>query len=144
MYTTALELCAAPELRQHLGACDALIGAPEIKPGELVPPDVAAALGEIVEELTQGKLSGASEGWVTLEKMKGLVQSGKGWATILPELHVMKTAALKTVPAPFKAGVAVAERPATTAKVYSGLLTDPGVEKIAKLAGEIAVAEISD
>jgi hypothetical protein len=144
LYTTALELCDAPELRQKLGACQALIGALEIQPGETVPPGVAAALGEIVEELTQGKVTSAPEGLVTLEKMKALVQSGKAWATILPELNVMKKAALKTVPVSVKAGAAVAERPAMMAKVYSGLLTDPGIEKTAKLAGEIAVAEASD
>lgn len=144
LYTTALELCDAPELRQKLGACEALIGALEIKPGELLPPSVAAALGEIVEELTQGKVTSAPEGLVTLEKMKALVQSGKDWATILLELNVMKTAALKMVPVSVKAGAAVAERPSMMAKAYSGLLTDPGIEKMAKLAGEIAVAEASD
>jgi len=143
LYTTALELCAVPELRQNLGTCEALIGALEIQPGKLVPPEVAAALGEIAEELTQGGVGGGVGGLVTLEKMKALVQSAKGWATIVPELKTMKTAALKAVPVPFKAGTAIAERPAMLAKTYSGLLADPAIEKMVKLAGELAVAEAS-
>jgi hypothetical protein len=141
LYTTALELCDVPELRQKLGTCDALIGELEIQPGMLVPPEVAAALGEIAEELTQGKVSRAPEALIILENIKALALSGKNWATILPQLYEMKKEALKAVPVSVKTGTTVAERPVMLAKAYSGLLTDSGIEKAVKLAGEIAVAE---
>lgn len=141
LYTTALELCDVPELRQSRGTCEAIIGALEIQPGVIVPPAVAAALGEIVEELTQGRVTSTSEGLVLLEKMKTLALSGKEWAIILTELNVMKTAALKTVPVSVKTGLVVVERPAILTQAYRGLLTDPAIEKVAKRAGEIAVAQ---
>jgi hypothetical protein len=144
LYTTALHLCDIPELRQKLGVCEALIGALEIEPGELVPPEVAAALGEISEQLTQGKVINGLGGLIILQKMYAVIQSGKNWATILSELNTMKTAAIDNALVPFKIGNAVAERPALLAKAYSGLLTDPGIEKAAKLAGKIAVANASN
>ncbi len=140
LYTTVLELCDVPELRQQMGNCDALLGELEIQPGALVPPETAAALGEIVDELTRGKVSTAPDGLITLEKMRTLVQSGKDWATILPALKVMSTAALKTVPVPIKTGSVAVARTAMLAQAHRGLLTDPAIERAAKLAGEIAVA----
>ena len=71
-------------------------------------------------------------------------QRRKDWATILPALIEMKTEALTTVPASLNAGTSLAERRPMLAKVYSGLLTGPGIETIAKLAGEIAVARASN
>jgi hypothetical protein len=73
--------------------------------------------------------------------MKALVVSGASWATILPDLDALKTAALREVPPPITADVVSAGRVALLTKAYSGLLTDPGIEKAAKLAGQIAVAQ---
>ena len=144
LYTTALELCDVPELREGLDACAALIGELKIKPGELVPPEVVAALGEIADELTQGKAYSSPRGWSILEKMKSVVMSAHDWSEILPELKELKAAAIMTVPMPFKVETAVAERSAMSAKAYSGLLTDPSIEKMAKRAGEIAIAAASN
>ncbi len=140
LYTTALELCDVPELRQHVGNCDALLGALEIQPGVSLPPEMTAALGEIVDQLTLGKVTTAPEGLITLEKMRALVQSDKGWATILPALKVLSAAVLKTVPVPLKTGAVSAARPALLAQTHRGLLSDPAIERAAKLAGEMAVA----
>ena len=54
---------------------------------------------------------------------------------------MLKTAALREVPVPITAGAAAIERSTMLAKAYSGLLADPGIEKAAKLAGHIAIAE---
>ena len=75
------------------------------------------------------QIEGRAGGWVILEKMKERGAERQRLGDDLPELDVMKVAALKTVPVPFNAGVAVTERPAMMAKVYSSLLTDPGIEK---------------
>lgn len=141
LYTTALELCEIPEVQQKADVCKAIISALEIQPGKLVPPEVAAALGEIAEELTQGKVGATFGGLITLEKMKTLLQSGKAWVTIVSELKAMTTEAVKAVPVPFTTGTIVTGHSALRAKMYSGLLRDSAIERMAKVTGELAVAK---
>ncbi len=139
LYTTALELCNVPELRQQFNACEALIGELIIQPGELMPPDVAAALGEIAEELTQGQVGSAPNGLISLEKIVQIIRGSAQWSTSLSQVNEIKQAALKSVPVPYKTGDVVTERPALLARVYSRLITDQEVEKQAKLIGDQAV-----
>jgi hypothetical protein len=141
LYTAALELCDTPEMQQRLGVCADLIGALKIAPGEIVPPEVAAALGHLLDDLTVGKIGTSMFGLGQLSKMKALIQSGKSWATILPDLKELKTTALREVPPPITPAAVTTGRAAVLTKAYSGLLTDPDVEKAAKLAGQIAVAQ---
>jgi hypothetical protein len=128
-------------LQQRLGVCAELIGALKIAPGEIVPSEVAAALGQLLDDLTVGKVGTSAGGLSFLEKMKALVVSGASWATILPDLDALKADALREVPPPITAAAVSAGRAALLTRAYSGLLTDPGIEKAAKLAGQIAVAQ---
>jgi hypothetical protein len=151
LYTTALELGNVPGMRQDLDSCDALIAELKIQPGEMVPPEVAAALGEIAEELTISGVGNAPDGIagleITLETMKGLVQSGMSSMAldnIIPELNELKKDALKGVPVPSTAGTVLMEPSVVTAEAYRSLLTDPGIEKVIKLSSEVAVSEAYD
>ncbi len=141
---TALALCDAPEMKRHLGTCEAVIAALKIQPGADVPPEVAAALGQIAEELTQGQVSSGPLGKVTFDKLKTLIGSGKSYAQLLPELTEIKNNALATASTTFTTGAAITDRPAALAKAYSGLLTDPAVEKAIKSAATTAVASASE
>jgi hypothetical protein len=144
LYDTALGLCDVPELRQALPDCGALIGALQISPGESVPPDIAAALGAIAEELSQGAAFPAPGSVFTQEKYLKLIQQAKAgmveWATVVPELLSYKEEVLASAAPPPTAGGVVLESAARRATAYTALLADPAVEKAVRLAGALGAA----
>ena len=54
LYVTALDLLNLPELQQKLGICEDIIAELKIEPGKDIPPEVPAAVGGIIEQLTPG------------------------------------------------------------------------------------------
>jgi hypothetical protein len=141
LYDSALGLCDVPEFRQELETCGALIGALQITPGESVPPEVAAALGAIAEELSQGAAFPAPGSVLDPQKYLKLIELAKAgtmeWATVMPELLLYKEKVLDSAAPPPTAGGVVLESAARRATAYTALLTDPAVEKAVRLAGSL-------
>lgn len=91
LYLTALDLLNLPELQQKLGSCDDLIAELKIEPGIDIPPEVPAAVGEIIEDLTKtiwyfpfilsfvkevnSKLTGKADWTVKLAEARAVVQT---------------------------------------------------------------------
>ena len=141
LYDSALELCDVPELRQELPTCGAVIGALQVTPGESVPPEVAAALGVIAEELSQGEAFPAPGSLLDPQKYLELIELAKAgtaeWVTVVPELLSYKEAVLASAAPPPTAGGVVLESTARRASAYTTLLTDPAAEKAVRLAGSL-------
>ena len=147
LYDSALGLCELPELRQKRPDCGALIGALQITPGLGVPPDVAAALGAIAEELTQGAAFPPPGSGIEWNKVVKLVEYAKerlvDWVTVIPELVAYKNAVLTAAAPPPTPGGIVIESAALRAAARTALLTDPAVENAVRLAGSLgAVAAV--
>jgi hypothetical protein len=144
LYDSALGLCDAPEFRQALPGCSALIGALQITPGQSVPPEIAAALGVIAEELSQGAAYPAPGSVLDPDKYLKLIELAKvgmvEWAMVVPELLSYKETVLASAAPPPTAGGVVLESAARRATAYTALLTDPAVEKAVRLAGSLGAA----
>lgn len=139
LYDSALGLCDVPELRQSLPNCGALIGALEIQPGFEVPPEVAAALGAIREELTQGEAFPAPGTVFEMEKHVKLVELAKAglvtWETVIPALLRFKDTVLAAASPPPTTTEVLAGAAQMRATGHAALLVDPAVEKAVRLAG---------
>ncbi|MFD0465038.1 hypothetical protein ACFQY9_27570 [Microvirga aerilata] len=144
LYASVLELGDVPEMNQQSAVCTNVMGTFVIQPGVTLPPAVAAALGEIIEEFTQGPLNGAPGAWIVLEDIKTLIQSGQDWSLVIPEALAVQQKALKGLPPPATAGTLLAEHSGLMARRYSGLLADAGVERMVRRVADVAVAEASD
>ena len=90
LYLTALDLLNLPELQQKLGICDDLIAELKIEPGKDIPPEVPAAVAEILEELTK---SAPSKSAPMIRKVKDVFEGGGRWDVKLAEARaVIQTA----------------------------------------------------
>jgi len=141
LYDTALGLAEVPEFKQALPDCGELIGALEIEPGASVPPEVAAALGAIAEDLTQGAAFPAPGAGVMAVKLVNAVTRAKsgliGWDTVLPQLLEFKDTSQAAAQPPATAYTTLAGSAVTRAAVHAALLADPGVEQVVRLAGSL-------
>ncbi len=136
LYDTALSLCDAPEFRQSRPDCASVIGALSIQPGEDVPPEVAAALGAIADELTEGAVGGSGFNLIP-QIVEGAKFGTMSWEKAISQLTSLKETALATATTAPTAGMVVAEGALMQGATYAALLADPGVEKAAKLAGDL-------
>jgi hypothetical protein len=141
LYDSALGLCAAPEFGRPSADCSALLGALEIRPGEPVPPDVAAALGAIAEDLTQAAVYSSPGAAFGAQAYAELVHGAKlgqlEWGTVIPQLLEYRDTMLSTVEPPATAGSVVTRSAAVRAAGHTALLADPAVEKAVRLAGAL-------
>lgn len=142
-YDTVLQLAQVPELRQQRTDCDALIATLSIAPGEVVPPEVAAAIGAAAEEFTQAPM-------LLIPKLKDIVtkvswaKSGLiDWATVVPEIDAFKQELLTAPAAPVTAQSAIIVSANARASAHTALLADASVEEVARKVGAMATTRIT-
>ncbi|GJE41265.1 hypothetical protein [Methylobacterium soli] len=140
LYRAALELSDAPEMKQTVGDCESLIGMLEIESGAAVPPPALAAAGEILEDLTAGKVGASPKIGMMIDKMKGLLTSGKALDEMLAALKPMKAEAVAAAPPLPSLATALSAKADALPKIHTALLTDAGVEALVRRAGDIAVS----
>jgi hypothetical protein len=142
-YDTVLQLARMPELYQQRPDCNALIATLSITPGEVVPPEVAAALGAVAEEFTQAPLviiGGLKDIGAKVSAAKsGLLD----WDTVLTHIEAFKKQALMTPAPPVTASSAVASSAKARASAHAALLTDSSVEEVARKVGTLASTMIT-
>jgi hypothetical protein len=141
LYDTALSLAEVPEFKQALPDCGELIGMLEIEPGASVPPEVAAALGAIAEDLTQGAAFPTPGTGVMTVKLVNAVTRAKtgliGWDTVLPQLLEFRDTTQAAAQPPATAHTTLAGSAVTRAAAHAALLADPDVEQVVRLAGSL-------
>ena len=140
MYNLALDLSDQPELRQHLGACEALITELRIAPGDTVSPQVAAALGDIADQLTVGKVATGPNGFNWLDQMVTKLESVTEWKQTLLDLENLKVDALKHVPFGRTPGGILLEQGARMEAAHAQLLADAGVDEALRKASTVAMS----
>lgn len=137
LYDVVLQLADAyaPRRNDHDHDCGALLSALEVRPGEAVPPEVAAALGEIAEELSPG---GTLLGMLGLADLVGMAKKGLvQWQSVLPSLKEFAKAQQAVAPPPLTGVQILAASAAKRAALHAALLTDADVERAAMMAGSV-------
>lgn len=134
LYDAVLQLADVPELRRHEHDCGALVAALEVRPGEAVPPEVAAALGAVAEQLSPG----GGQSMLKLTQMvtyakKGLIE----WRVVLPELTEFAKTQQSVAPPPLTPVEVLAASASTRSAVHAALLADAGIERTTLSVGVV-------
>jgi hypothetical protein len=142
LYLTALDLLSLPELRQELGACEDLIAQLKIEPGVGVPPEVPAAVGEIIEDLTKGAASSLPYVVGFVDDVKTLLGAAGSWDTKLAGARTLVQQAVASTPLAPVTGAVVAAQHGMFKEKHSLLLTRPNLDLALSDAGRAAVANL--
>jgi hypothetical protein len=142
LYLTALDLLALPELQQKLGMCEDLIAQLKIEPGVDVPPEVPAAVGEIIEDLTKGAASSLPYdiSMRFVEDVKTLLSAAGSWDAKLAEVRTLVQQAVDNAPVAPATGVVVTAQHGILKEKHSMLLTRPNLDLALADAGRAAAS----
>ena len=141
LYLTALDLVNLPELQQKLGVCDDLIAELKIEPGKDIPPEVPAAVGEILEELTTVAPSIGKFGKVALEVNDVFKAAGR-WDVKLTEARAVIQAAVANAPLSPGTGSMVTSKSNILREQHALLLTQPLIDDTLQDVGKTVVKKI--
>lgn len=143
LYLTALDLLNLPELQQKLGICDDLIAELKIEPGKDIPPEVPAAVGEIMEELTKIAPKVRHGGKVTKD-VKSALQGASAWAVKLTEARAVVNAAVADAPLSLRTGAMLLSKSSILKEQHALLLTQPPIDDTLQRVGQTVVKNIFD
>jgi hypothetical protein len=136
LYLTALAQLNLPELQQKLGKCDDLIAQLKIEPGKDIPPEVPAAVGEIMEQLTKDTSIDRS---AVVIKVNATLKEVASWAEKLDKARTVVQDAIKIAPLPRTTGASVVDKAANLKDKYTYLFTQPNMDLILSEVGKSAV-----
>jgi len=140
LYLTALDLLNLPELQQKLGKCDDLIAELKIEPGKDIPPEVPAAVGEILEELTKVPL-GKSLNKASIE-VKSALQGASAWNVRLTEARAVVNTAVADAPSSPTTGAIVISKSNILKEQHALLLMQPLIDDSLQTVGKTVVKNI--
>ena len=152
LYLTALDLLNLPELQQKLGVCDDLIAELKIEPGKDIPPEVPAAVGEIIEELTKAAtLRGETTAnpsraqFATIVKEVTSKLSGASeWKVKLAEAREVVQAAVANAPLPLATGAMVSATADILKEQHALLITQPLIEDTLQRVSKTVATRVFD
>jgi Tc toxin complex TcA C-terminal TcB-binding domain len=127
LYLTVLDLLNLPELQQKLGKCDDLIAELKVEPGKDIPPDVPAAVGEIMEDLTQTI-------WYfhffmdVVKAVNSKLSAKADWNIKLAETRVIVNSAVAKAPLSLGMGAVVISKSSILKEQHALLLTQPLID----------------
>lgn len=135
-YATVLDLLDLPVLDQSVDRCGELLQQLQITPGGDIPPEIPAAVGEVLEELTK---SGAFAlgGIVFYNKIKNLLADGLAWDVALAELKTIAQQAIAEVPPPPTIGPSIARATELLELGHQKVLAQPGIDAAALTVGRL-------
>jgi hypothetical protein len=138
LYLTALDLLNLPELQQKLGKCDDLIARLKIEPGKDIPPEVPAAVGEIMDDLTRAKgLSIPLTNVVETVERKLAEREVRDFK--LAEARAVVQEAIDQAPIPSSTGTVVIQRTDNLNEKHALLFTQPGIDSGMRFVGKAAL-----
>jgi len=136
LYLTALDLLNLPELQQKLGLCDDLIAELRIEPGKDIPPEVPAAVAEILENLTKtGPL---------IRKVKDVFEGNKRWDVKLAEARAVVQTAAADAPLSLRTGAMVISKSSILKEQHARLLAQPLIDDMLQNVSKTAVKNLFD
>ena len=141
LYSTALELLNLPELQQKLGKCDDLIAELKIEPGKDIPPEVPAAVGEIMEDLTKGISIPLS---TVVQEVGNALKGAESWRVKLALARTVVQEASAQAPLPRPIGALSSGKVTSLMEKHTLLLTQLNVDHAAKAIGDASVRERID
>lgn len=144
LYLTALDLLSLPELQQKLGICEDLIGELRIHPGKDIPPEVPAAVGAIMEDLTNDPIWFFAVIPGLVKDVKSKLNENVGWDVKLAEARAIVQKAAANAPVPSSAGAMVTAEPSSLKKKQNLLLTLPTIDYGLQAMGKAAVGKLFD
>jgi len=127
LYLTALDLLDLPELQQKLGVCDELIAELKIEPGKDIPPEVPAAVGEILEDLTSVASSTSKFAEVTKEVAE-VFKGEARWDAKLIAARVVVRTAVANAPRPLATGAMVSATTSLLKAQHARLITESTID----------------
>ena len=136
LYLTALELFNLPELQQKLGVCDDLIAELKIEPGKDIPPEVPAAVNQMMEDLTNANFIDLS---ALLLVINSKFQEEANWTVKLAAATTVVQAAMAKVPLPQSTGAFLIEKASVLQEKHTLLLTKPKLDFIMQNVAKNAV-----
>ena len=125
-YATALDLLDLPFLGQAIDRCGELMLQLQITPGADVPPEVPAAVGEILDELTRSGVFSGPFGLEVHDKLKEIVVKAVDWDAALAKLQAVAKDAITKVPAPATIGASVSKSTALLELGHQKVSPSPG------------------
>ncbi len=136
LYLSALELLNLPELQQKLGGCDDLIAELKIEPGKDIPPEVPAAVGELMEELTktasgQGRITAVpshSQIAAAVKEVTAKLSGASEWTVKLAEAREVVQAAVANAPVSLAMGALVSATANIVKEQHALLITSPIID----------------
>jgi Tc toxin complex TcA C-terminal TcB-binding domain len=137
LYLTALDLLNLPELQQKLGKCDDLIAELKIEPGKDIPPEVPAAIGEILEELTRVPLGKSLD--KASKDVKAALQGASAWNARLTEARAVVNAAVADAPSSPTTGAMVISKSNILREQHALLLMQPLIDDSLQVVGKTVV-----
>lgn len=144
-YATALDLLGLPFLSQSIDRCGELLQQLQIAPGADVPPEVPAAVGEILDQLTKSGAFGGLGGFVLQDKLKSVVaQAMSGavdWSTALIELQAVAHTAVAAVAPVATIGTSLAKSAALLELGHQKVLAQPGIDSAVLSVGKFATLD---
>ena len=154
LYITALELLNLPELQQNLGVCDDLVAELKVEPGKDIPPEVPAAVAQLMDDLTkQGMVprrggphttpSSAQFATVVTEVTTKLSAAGD-WTVKLAEAREVVQAAVASLPLPLATGAMVNVRTSVLKEQHATLITSPATDDRLQQVSKAVAARIFD
>ncbi|BCJ56120.1 hypothetical protein Asp14428_75950 [Actinoplanes sp. NBRC 14428] len=133
-YATALDLLGLPFLDQSTDRCGELLHRLRIAPGEAAPPEVVAAVGEILDELTTGGAFGGAGGLILHDKIRVVLakaaSGAAGWDLTLDALRTMAGAAVAELPPPATVGASIGNSAALLELGHRAVLAQPGIDTV--------------
>ena len=132
LYLTALELLNLPELQQKLGFCDDRIAEVKIEPGKDIPPEVPAAVGAIIEQLTPGLSIPLS---TIVVEVNSALKGGASWEVKLDKARTIVQKANAKAPLPRSTSALMNEEATALKEKHTLLLTQPKLDFILQDVG---------
>jgi len=143
VYLTALDLLSLPELHQSLGTCDDLVAELTIEPGKHIPPEVAPAVGEIVDELTGSAVSRFPHSKFSdvVKNVKMQLNGTTDWEAKVSGSRSAVQAAMRELPGIPSIGKVVSTKESILKETYASILAKPDVDFSAQdLSGKVTDA----
>lgn len=140
-YLTALDLLNQSELQQKLGVCDDLIAELRIEPGKDIPPQVPAAVAEILDGLTEGPQSFRKFRKVT-EGLKKVLLGDDLWDEKLIEARAVVQAAVASAPLSLGTGSMVISKSNILKEQHALLMTRPNIDETLQIVGKTVAQNI--
>jgi hypothetical protein len=143
LYLTALDLLNLPELQQRLGKCDDLIAELKIEPGKDIPPEVPAAVGEILEDFTK-TVSHLPSVVAALKEVNSKLSGKADWNVKLTEARSVIQTAVAAAPLSHRTGSMVLSKSRILKEQYALLLAQPLIDDTLQHVGKTVARNIFD